>query len=166
VVNTATPGLVGYAMADRADAVQIWEPAYSLVKAERPQIHTIDLNIAKVWREFAGGTVLPNLGLAAHQEWIDQHRDLIPPLFRAYKQAAAWVLANPALAAPLVAPVKDDAGRQAIIALLHDNSRLALNLQPAGKIKKEIEAAYKAGLAVGLYKEMPPASSIYTGEME
>src|ERR1700694_4800545 len=29
VVNTATPGLVGYAIADRATAVQLWEPAYT-----------------------------------------------------------------------------------------------------------------------------------------
>jgi ABC-type nitrate/sulfonate/bicarbonate transport system substrate-binding protein len=166
VLNTATPGLVGYAMADRADAVQIWEPAYSLVKAERPQIRTIDLNIAKVWHDFTGGSVIPNLGLAAHQEWIDAHHDLIPPLYRAYKQAAAWVLANPALAAPLMAPIKDDVGKQAIISLIRDNSRFALNLQPAGKISKEIVSAYKAGLAVGLYKELPPTSSIYTGEME
>src|SRR3954462_5659379 len=28
VVNTATPGLLGYALADRAAAVQLWEPAY------------------------------------------------------------------------------------------------------------------------------------------
>src|SRR5580698_3731353 len=27
VVNTATPGLIGYALADRAAAVQLWEPA-------------------------------------------------------------------------------------------------------------------------------------------
>ena len=166
VVNTATPGLVGYALADRADAVQLWEPAYTLVKAERPAIHTIDLNIAKVWRAFAGGSTMPYLGVAAHQEWIDAHRDLIPGLYRAYKQAAAWVLANPAAAAPLVASVKDDAERQAIVELLHDNSRLALNLQPAGKIVKEIQAEYRAGIDIGLFKEIPPASSIYTGEME
>ena len=55
VVNTATPGLVGYAVAERADAVQLWEPAYTLVKAEMPEIHTIDLNIAKVWKDSAGG---------------------------------------------------------------------------------------------------------------
>jgi ABC-type nitrate/sulfonate/bicarbonate transport system substrate-binding protein len=166
VINTATPGLVGYALADRADAVQIWEPAYTLVKAARPDIGTVDLNIAKVWHASTGGTVIPNLGLAAHQEWIDQHRDLIAPLYRAYKQAAAWVLANPAAAAPLVAPTKDDAARQAVAAMISDNSRLALDLQPAGKIKKEIEASYRAGIDVGLFKDMPPASSIYTGEME
>jgi len=166
VVNTATPGLVGYAVAERADAVQLWEPAYTLVKAIMPDIHTIDLNIAKVWRAFAGGSLIPYLGVAAHQEWIDTHRDLIPGLYRAYKQAAAWVAANPAAAAPLVATLKNDAERQAIAALIRDNSRLALNLRPAGKIAKEIEATYRAGINVGLFKEMPPASSIYSGEME
>ena len=166
VINTATPGLVGYALADRADAVQLWEPAYTLVKAERPDIHTIDLNIAKVWRAFAGGSVLPYLGVAAHQEWIDHHRDVIAPLYRSYRDAAAWVLANPAAAAPLVATVRNDAERQAVAALIRDNSRLALNLQPAGKIAAEIEATYKAGIDVGLFKDMPPASSIYSGGME
>ena len=34
VVNTAPPGLVGYALADRAAAVQIWEPAYSRAQRE------------------------------------------------------------------------------------------------------------------------------------
>lgn len=166
VLNTATPGLVGYALADRADAVQMWEPAYSLVTAERPSIRTIDLNIAKVWRAFAGGSVIPYLGVAAHQEWIDKHRDLIPGLYRAYKQAAAWVMANPAAAAPLIAAVKDDAERAAIVAMIHNGARLGLNLAPAGKIKKEIEATYRAGREVGLLPETPPASSIYTGELE
>ncbi len=166
VVNTATPGLVGYAVAERADAVQLWEPAYTLVKAAMPKITTIDLNIAKVWRAFAGGSTLPYLGVAAHQEWIDAHRDLIPGLYRAYKQAAAWVVANPAAAAPLVATLTNDAQRQAIAALIRDNSRLALDIQPAGKIGKEIEATYRAGIDVGLFKGMPPGSSIYTGEME
>jgi NitT/TauT family transport system substrate-binding protein len=166
VVNTATPGLVGYALADRADAVQLWEPAYTLVKAQRPDIHTIDLNIAKTWRAFAGSSAAPYLGVAAHQEWIDAHRDLIPGLYRAYKQAAAWVAANPAAAAPLVANLKNDAEREAIAALIKDNSRLALDIQPAGKIAKAIKATYRAGMDVGLFKDLPPDSSIYSGEME
>src|SRR5476649_204172 len=41
VVNTATPGLVGYALADRADAVQLWEPAYTLLKAKKPDIRML-----------------------------------------------------------------------------------------------------------------------------
>jgi len=165
VINTATPGLVGYAVAERADAVQLWEPAYSLVKAVMPQIHTIDLNIAKVWNDFSGGGTLPYLGVAAHQEWIDQHPTLVAPLYRAYKQAADWVMANPAAAAPLIASLKTDAERDAITNLIKENKRLAMNLQPAGKIAKQIEATYKAGIDVGLFKDMPPASSIFSGEM-
>src|SRR4051794_17912046 len=46
VVNTATPGLVGYAMADRATAVQLWEPAYTTLLAKKPGVRTIDLKIA------------------------------------------------------------------------------------------------------------------------
>jgi hypothetical protein len=49
VVNTATPGLVGYALADRADAVQIWEPAYTLLKAKKPTIHELDQRAAASW---------------------------------------------------------------------------------------------------------------------
>jgi NitT/TauT family transport system substrate-binding protein len=136
------------------------------VTAERPSIHTIDLNIGKVWRDFAGGSIIPYLGVAAHQDWIDKHRDLIPRLYRAYKQAAAWVTADPAAAAPLVASVKNDAERAAIVAMIHDNARLGLNLAPAGRIEKEIEATYRAGVEVGLLREIPPASSIYPGGME
>jgi ABC-type nitrate/sulfonate/bicarbonate transport system substrate-binding protein len=166
VVNTATPGLVGYALADRADAVQVWEPAYTLIKSKRPDIHTIDLNIAKVWSAFAGGSHSPYLGVGAHAEWIEQHRDLVPRLFRAYKQAADWVMANPEAAAPLIAPVKDDADRKAIVELIKDNSRFGLNIAPAGKIRKEMEATYRAGQEVGLFKTVPGSDSIYGGEME
>ena len=166
VINTATPGLVGYALADRADAVQLWEPAYSLVTARRPDIRTIDLNIEKVWRAFTGGRQIPNLGVGAHEDWIAQHPDLPPRLYRAYKQAAAWVVANPAAAAPLVAPVRDDADRKAIDAMIRDNSRLAMNLVPAGRIRSEIQAAYRAGMAVGLLRTMPDPATIYSGEMD
>jgi ABC-type nitrate/sulfonate/bicarbonate transport system substrate-binding protein len=166
VVNTATPGLVGYAVAERSDAVQLWEPAYTLVKAVMPQIHTLDLNIAKVWHAFTGGDQIPYLGVAAHQEWIDAHRDLVPRLYRAYKQAATWVASNPEAAAPLIANLKNSAERDAITALIKDNSRLALDIKPAGKIAKEIQATYRAGIDVGLFKDMPPDSSIYSGEME
>ena len=51
VVNTATPGLVGYALADRATAVQLWEPAYTTLLAKKPDIRTIDLKIAESWKK-------------------------------------------------------------------------------------------------------------------
>lgn len=167
VLNTATAGLLGYALADRADAVALWEPAYSMLLAKRPAIHTLDLGIAKTWGDYSGGKQLPNLGVAAHQDWIDKNRELIPRLYRAYKQAAEWVVAHPLEAAPMVAPVKEESERKAIADMIHDNSRLAMNLYPASKAVKEIEAVYRMGIAVGLFKAMPDlATSVYGGNVE
>ena len=66
VVNTATPGLVGYAMADRASAIQLWEPAYTTLLSKKPEIRTIDLKIADSWKKFTGSSNIPYLGVAAH----------------------------------------------------------------------------------------------------
>ena len=63
VLNTATAGLLGYALADRADAVALWEPAYSMLIAKRPGIRAIDLAVAKTWADYAGGKLFPNLGV-------------------------------------------------------------------------------------------------------
>src|ERR1700759_3208694 len=54
VVNTATPGLVGYAMADRATAVQLWEPAYTSLLSKKNTMRTIDLGIVDSWKKFTG----------------------------------------------------------------------------------------------------------------
>lgn len=55
VVNTATPGLIGFALADRADAVQLWEPAYTILIAKKPSIRTLDDGTEKTWKAFSGG---------------------------------------------------------------------------------------------------------------
>ena len=88
VVNTATPGLVGYALADRADAVQIWEPAYTLLLAKKPDIRTLDLNINATWKAFAGGSRIPYLGVGAHSDWAEQNPALVAKLYATYKAAA------------------------------------------------------------------------------
>jgi ABC-type nitrate/sulfonate/bicarbonate transport system substrate-binding protein len=166
VVNTAPPGLLGYALADRADAVQLWEPAYSLLLAKKPDIRTLPLDIAGPWHKFAGSDHSPYLGLAAHRDWLAQHRDLVPLLYRTYRQAARWVFANPAAAAPLIAPKADAAGLKAIEALVRDNRRLGMNVTPAGKLKPEIEAVYRAGMSLGLLKTMPDPATIYDGALD
>jgi hypothetical protein len=61
--NTATPGLVGYALANRADAVQIREPAYTLLLAKKPDIRTLDMGIEATWKSFAGGSILSRRGV-------------------------------------------------------------------------------------------------------
>ena len=59
VVNTATPGLVGYALADRASAIQLWEPAYTTLLAKKPDIKTIDLRIGESWQSKTGSKTIP-----------------------------------------------------------------------------------------------------------
>jgi NitT/TauT family transport system substrate-binding protein len=166
VVNTAPPGLIGYALADRADAVQIWEPAYSTLLSKKPSLRTLDLDIQKSWREFSGGDKIPYLGVAAHTEWVQKNKALVPALYRTYKQAAEWVSANPAEAAKLVSPKADAAGLAVMEQLIRNNSRLGMNVQPAGELRKEIDAVYRAGQSVGYLPKTPSAGSIYDGRLE
>src|SRR5580765_3761538 len=59
VINTATPGLIGYALADRASAIQLWEPAYTTLLSKKPEMRTIDLAIADSWKKFTGSRNIP-----------------------------------------------------------------------------------------------------------
>src|SRR6201994_282387 len=95
VVNTATPGLVGYALADRASAIQLWEPAYTTLRAKKPGIQTIDLKIADSWQKATGSKNIPYLGVAAHVDWAEKHKETIPKLYAAYKEAGEWTTAHP-----------------------------------------------------------------------
>src|ERR1700744_3943364 len=114
VVNTATPGLVGYALADRASAVQLWEPAYTTLLAKKPDIKTLDLKIEESWKKFTGSTNIPYLGVAAHVDWAEQHKELIPKLYAAYKEAGEWTAAHPDEAAKLIMAKGTDEERKAI----------------------------------------------------
>jgi ABC-type nitrate/sulfonate/bicarbonate transport system substrate-binding protein len=162
VVNTATPGLVGYALADRADAVQIWEPAYTLLMSKKPELRTLDQGIDKTWTSFAGGSRIPYLGVAAHDDWIEQNQALIPRLYTAYKQAAEWVTANPEAAAVLIAPKSSAEDQKAVSTLIRSNDRLAMSIVPAAQLRSEIEAVYRAGVEVGYFKSPPSSDSIYS----
>jgi ABC-type nitrate/sulfonate/bicarbonate transport system substrate-binding protein len=162
VVNTATPGLVGYALADRADAIQIWEPGYTLLLAKKPDLRTLDQGIEKTWASFAGGNRIPYLGVAAHDEWIEQNQAAIPRLYITYKQAAEWVAKNPDEAASLIAPKSGPEDQKAIAGLVRANDRLAMNIAPAVELRKEIEAVYQAGVEVGYFKSLPSIDSVYS----
>jgi NitT/TauT family transport system substrate-binding protein len=161
VVNTATPGLMGYALADRADAVQIWEPAYTLLLAKKPDIRTLDSGIEKTWKGFAGGSRIPYLGVGAHADWAEQNPALVAKLYATYKAAAQWIAANPDEAAPLVAPGATAEDVKAMASLIRSNERLAMSLAPASEIRSEIEAVYKAGIDVGYFPALPSSATVY-----
>jgi ABC-type nitrate/sulfonate/bicarbonate transport system substrate-binding protein len=166
VVNTAPPGLVGYALADRADAVQLWEPAYTLLKSKKPDIRMLDTNMAKTWKSFAGGERIPYLGVAAHDDWIAANQALIPKLYATYKAAADYIAAHPEEAAALIAPKSSAPDRAALVSLIKANDRLGMSVVPAGELAKQIDAVYKAGIDVGYFKTMPSNDTIYAKPMK
>ena len=152
MVNTAPPGLVGYALADRADAIQLWEPAYTLLKAKKPDIRMLDTHMSKTWTNFAGGERIPYLGVAAHSDWIEQNQALIPKLYATYKEAGEFIAKHPEEAAALIAPKSTPEDRAALVSLIKANDRLGMSVVPAGEVAKQIEAVYKAGIDVGYFK--------------
>lgn len=166
VINTATPGLVGYALADRATAVQLWEPAYTTLHSKKPSIRMLDLKIQDSWKKMSGSTNIPYLGVAAHIDWAEKNKDLIPKLYTAYKQAAAWVTANPDEASKLIASKGTDDDRKAIAELIRANDRLGMNLRTAAEVSKEIKAVYEAGRSIAFLPSDPSPATIYQGPMK
>lgn len=161
VVNTATPGLIGYAMADRAAAVQLWEPAYTTLLSKKPEMRTIDLAIQDSWMKFTGSRNIPYLGVAAHVDWAEKHRELIPKLYAAYQEAAEWVTAHPDDASKLIAPKGTPDDQKAIAELIRANDRLGMNVKWASDVAKEINSVYAAGKSIAFLPSDPAASTIY-----
>jgi ABC-type nitrate/sulfonate/bicarbonate transport system substrate-binding protein len=163
VVNTATPGLVGYAIADRATAVQLWEPAYTTLISKKPEVRTIDIKIADSWKKFTGSSSIPYLGVAAHVAWAEKNKNLIPKLFAAYKEAADWVAANPEAASKMILPKATADDQKAIAALIQHNDRLGMNVRWASDLRKEINSVYAAGKSIAFLPADPSPSTIYEG---
>ena len=163
VINTATPGLVGYAMADRASAIQLWEPAYTTLISKKPEIRTIDIKIADSWKKFTGSSSIPYLGVAAHVAWAEKNKNSIPKLFAAYKEAAEWVAANPEAASKLILPKGTPDDQKAIAALIRHNDRLGMNVRWASDLRKEINSVYAAGKSIAFLPADPSPATIYEG---
>jgi len=161
VVNTATPGLVGYALADRASAVQLWEPAYTVLKAKKPSVRALDLRIEESWKKFAGSGDIPYLGVAAHVEWAQKNARLVPKLYAMYKEAADWVAANPDAAAKLIEPKGAPADQEALADLIRANDRLGMHVAWASQLRKEIRSVYAAGQSIDFLDGAPSDATIY-----
>jgi NitT/TauT family transport system substrate-binding protein len=166
VVNTATPGLVGYALADRASAIQLWEPAYTTLRAKKPGIKVLDLKIAESWHKATGTKNIPYLGVAAHVDWAEKNRDLIPKLYAAYREAGEWTTAHPEEAAKLIMPKGTDDDRKAVAELIRANDRLGMNIRTAAEVSKEIKSVYDAGKSIAFLPSDPSAATIYDGPMK
>ena len=161
VISTATAGLVGYALADRAAAVQIWEPGYTTLITQKPSLRTIDLQIADTWEAYTGSRHLPYLGVGAHIDWVEAHKATLPHLYATYKDAAEWVVAHPDDAAKLISAKGSANERKAIADIIRSNERLGMDLHWASDLRKEIEAVYEVAKSVGFLPGIPSAATIH-----
>src|SRR5216684_8419160 len=161
VINTATPGLIGYAVADRAAAVQLWEPAYTTLLSKKSDMRTIDIGIAESWKKFTGSRNIPYLGVAAHIDWVEKNPKLVAKLYAAYKEASEWVTAHPDEASKLIAPKGTPDDQKAIAELIRANDRLGMNVQWASDVAKEIGSVYAAGKSIAFLPADPAGSTIY-----
>jgi NitT/TauT family transport system substrate-binding protein len=163
VVNTATPGLLGYAMADRAAAVNLWDPAYTQLVQRNPKIRTLDLQIRQNWEKFTGTRHIPYLGVAAHTDWVAKNEHLVPKLYDAYKDAIDWTLKNPDAAAKLILPKASPDDQRAVTDLIKENDKLGMGIAWAHDVRKELESVYKAGHEMGFLPAIPGPETIYAG---
>jgi ABC-type nitrate/sulfonate/bicarbonate transport system substrate-binding protein len=161
VVNTATPGLIGYALADRATAIQLWEPAYTTLLSKKPEMRTIDLAIADSWKKFTGSRNIPYLGVAAHIDWAEKNPKLVEKLYAAYKDASVWITAHPDEAAKVIVPKGTPDDQKAIAERSRANDRLGMNVQWASDVRKEINSVYAAGKAIAHLPSDPSPATIY-----
>jgi len=165
VVNADTSALMTYALANRADAVQLWEPGYSTLMAKSSKFHLVDFGLSQ-WKTYTGADKIPYLGVAVNQNWASSHANLIKKLYQTYVDAANWVTANPSQAAQVIA--KSIPGGQASVIedLIKHNDRLGMDVQPANAMTTDIDAVLKAGVSDGYLTSMPDSTVIYQGSLK
>ncbi|WP_158735886.1 ABC transporter substrate-binding protein [Alteribacillus sp. YIM 98480] len=164
--DAATSALMTYAEADRADAVQLWEPAYSTLTHDNPdKFHEVDFGLNK-WEEYTGSENIPYLGVAAHQDWVEENKELVPKLYNTYMEAAKWTQNNSEEAAKLIAEQIPGGNADVIQGLIEDNDLLGLNVMPASEITEDIEAVFEAGLESDYLESSPDDSIIYSETLD
>jgi ABC-type nitrate/sulfonate/bicarbonate transport system substrate-binding protein len=143
-------------VAGRVDAVQLWEPAYSILAAggEYRAIDFIDL-----WQEKLQQEYMPYQGIAAHKAWVDANPDLIKRLYATYEQTVDFIMANPGEAAGIIgaaAKMKPE-----IFESLIKANRPGFKMYWGGDQRAAGQAMFKAAIELGFMKNMPPDSVFY-----
>jgi ABC-type nitrate/sulfonate/bicarbonate transport system substrate-binding protein len=156
VMNTSQTALVATMLAGRTDAVQLWEPAYSILAASG---NYRALDFVQLWRQTLNEEYMPYQGIAAHKSWIDANPQLIPRLYATYEQTLDFIRSQPAEAAELISKAsKIDA--KVIEGLIRAN-RPAFRLYWGGEHRGAGQAMFKAAMDVGFMKDMPPDDIFY-----
>jgi NitT/TauT family transport system substrate-binding protein len=155
--NSDSSGLVPIAKSGRTDAVQLWEPSYSILIHGNRDFRSID--VMSKWRETTGLAAFPYLGISAQRAWVNQNRTLIPKLYATYEKAADFIKKNPGEAATIIA--KELGIAEPVIQELTASDRLQLNIYWASANKAAAEEVFKAAQSVGYLKSAPNEGMLY-----
>ena len=161
--NQTTSGLSTMALTGRSDATQLWEPAYSSLLAQKPDIDTIDLDYG-AWEDEFGTSDIPYLGVAAQSAWAKDNPTAVQALYDTYQAASQWVTDNPEDAGKVIGAAIPKGDPKVIQSLIEDNdARLRMNVTPASEVADGMAAVFKAGQETGYLTAEPPSTIVYQG---
>jgi ABC-type nitrate/sulfonate/bicarbonate transport system substrate-binding protein len=162
-LNQTTPGLSTMASTVRTDATQLWEPAYSTLVHDNPDLRTIDIGIES-WQEEFDTDRIPYLGVAAQLSWVEDNAEQAQALYDTYVAAAEWTLENPTEAAELIAAEIPGGDASVIEDLIANNdTRLRMHVTAASELEEGLQAVFEAGQQTGYLSQDPPESIVYDG---
>lgn len=155
--NADSSALVPTAKSKRSDAVQLWEPAYTILTYGNQDFRNID--VMPQWKKKTNENAFPYLGISAQQSWVEQNKTTIPKLFATYQKAAEFIKQNPQEASVLIAEsLKVSAP---LIQDLISSDRLQLNPYWATEHKNAADEVFKAAISEGYLKAMPTDGILY-----
>ncbi|HKI63550.1 MAG TPA: ABC transporter substrate-binding protein [Burkholderiales bacterium] len=161
VQGSTVPGLVALAAAGRVDAVQMWEPARSVLTYGNNKYRSLD--IIRAWKKKTGGDAIPYLGVAAHREWVAGHKAEIQRLYRTYDMAAKFVKEHPADAASIISDASNGKLKRDMLVALIKSDRLGLSVYWGAKRAGAAAKIFQAAVTSHYLERMPPESVLYDG---
>jgi NitT/TauT family transport system substrate-binding protein len=155
--NTDTPGLLAAARSGTVDAVQVWEPAHSILMADAPgEFRALDL--VGPLRAATGIEQIPFLGVAVHRSWLDENPELAAALYAVFRDAAAYINEEPAAAAALISEATSiDAS---VLEELIRSPRFGLAVRPAADALQDYEPLSRAAFEIGLTEQYVDPSAV------
>lgn len=155
--NADTPGLLAAAQSGNYDAVQVWEPAHSvLMDAAQGRFRALDL--VGPLKASTGLDRIPFLGVAVHRSWLVENPALAEALFEVFREAAAYVNGDPSAAAVIISEATGiDAD---VLEELIASPRFALTVEPAADSLSGYEALSRGAVDIGLTEAFVDPSSV------
>lgn len=156
-------GLGTLLAAGRIDAVQLWEPAYTIVTRNNPDDYTT-IDLAEAFRDETGISAVPYIGIAAHADWAEENGETIERLYDMYGDVAAYIEEQPEEAAQLIG-ADTDIDPEALTDLFASD-RFGMSVYPATAEPDSFEAVLSAAVDSGYLSETPSTDILYDGDLD